>query len=579
MTERKQNIAEGAMILAASIIIVKVVGLIYKFPLIDALKGGGWGYYTTAYNIFGAIYAVAVTGFPTAVSRLVSEAHSEGRYNDCVRIRRDAIRLFAWIGVAACAGLMLLARWLVDDVMEDPDAYLCVLAIAPSLICSCIMSAHRGYYQGMADMVPSAISEIVEVVVKAALSYGAAVMINHYLSYEYDTYGTVLGIARTESTVTSAILSVSAAGAIFGVTLSTLAGWLCMKIIYRNRGCAISDEMLAEAPPARDDRELTKEVLRFGLPIALSALALRITSLIDNATVIRCLNDVIETDLPELYASHNGLFELIDVEVKDLANYLYEVYGYGMPFFDLVPTLTATFSTSALPHITAAFNRGENVEVKKNIETTLSIVMLLAAPAGFGIAFMAQPILNLVYPSMEVGAALCAPMLTVLGVAAIFSCLTGALNTMLQAIGRVDIPVKIMIAGSAVKIITNKMLVSVPSYNIKAAPAGNLICFMITAMLGLILLVHYSGVKINLGRTMLKPLAGGALTGFIARLIYNLMSPVFGVRIPALIGILVAVVFYAAVVLVFRFLSKEEMEMIPGLRKLVPVLEKLHLVR
>ena len=284
-------------------------------------------------------------------------------------------------------------------------------------------------------MVPTAISQVVEVIFKAVFGYAAVIVINRYLSNEYDTFGTVMGIPQTEATEVSSILSFCAAGAIFAVTVSTFAGYICMLIIYKRKGSEITIEMLENSPEPERVDVLRKQILRFGFPLALSAIALRITGLIDNATVLRRLTKVIETNLDTLYKSHHGLFDLIDVEISDLPNYLYEVYGYGMPLFDLVPTVTATFGTSALPHIAGAFSSGDMNGVKKSVEQTLTTTMLIAAPAGFGMAFMALPLLNLLYPALPVGAQLAAPMLTVLGIAAVFSSLTSSVNTMLQAIG------------------------------------------------------------------------------------------------------------------------------------------------
>ena len=240
---------------------------------------------------------------------------------------------------------------------------------------------------------------------------------------------------------------------------------------------------------------------------------------------------------------------------------------------------TATFSTSALPHITAAYSVSDQEQVGKHINSTLNITMLIAAPAGLGLAFMAKPVLDLIYPNLPVGAALAAPMLSVLGVAAIFSCLTSSVNTMMQAIGKIHVPVMMMAVGCAAKIAVNWAFVSVPSLNIKAAPLGNLCCYGITAIAGLILLIHFSGVKISFFRCFLKPLLGGTAAGLAARVVYDLMAPIFGKRIPAMVGIIVAVLLYGICVLLFNFISREEMLTIPGLKKLVPYLDRHKLLK
>jgi len=578
LSKKKQSITEGALILTLAVAIVKIVGLIYKFPLISELAGGGWGYYQTAYNIYGAIYAVAVAGFPSAVARLVAGYAASGRYRDVLALRRESLRLFGVIGVIGSAGLMLLARPLVDS-MQNPNAYFCVLAVAPSIFFSCLMSAYRGYYQGLSDMVPTAVSQVVEVLVKAGFGYAAVVLINHFLALEYHNYGTVLGVAQTPETEVSAILAVSSAGAIFAVTLSTLAGYLAMLVIYRKRGMGFTEEQVAASPAPERGALLRRQVLRYGFPLALSSIALRVTGLIDNATVLNRLTTVVKNDLAALYASHGGLFERIEVSVADLPNYLYEVYGYGMPLFDLVPTITATFGTSALPHIASAMQRGDSPLVKKNIESCLGITMLIAAPAGFGIAFMARPILDLLYPSLPVGVQLASPMLSVLGVAAVFSCLTSCVNTMLNAVGRFNTPVKIMTLGCVIKVAVNYIFVAIPSLNIKAAPLGNLLCYTTTGLVGLAVLLKSAEVRIDFSRTMLRPILAGMLTGATARLLYNLTEAILPDRVATLFSVAVAVGVYAALVLLLGLIRRDELLGIPGGRKICALLEKLHLLR
>ena len=579
LATKKQTITEGALTLTLAIAVVKVVGLIYKFPLIERLAGGGWGFYQTAYNIYSAIYAVAVTGFPSAVARLVAGYYAQGCYRDVLELKRQSIRLFAVIGVIGSLGLMALARPLADNLMENPGSYYAVLAVAPSIFFSCLMSAYRGYYQGLSNMVPTAVSQVVEVLFKASFGYAAVVVLNHYLSREFDTYGTVMGVPQTEATEVSSILSICAAGAIFAVTVSTFAGYLCMLVIYRRRGNGITQDMIDSSPEPERVDVLRKQILRFGFPLALSAIAMRVTSLIDNATVIRRLNDVIGSHLDLLYASHHGLFERISVEVPDLANYLYEVYGYGMPLFDLVPTITATFGTSALPHITDAYSKGDLERAKKGVEQTLTMTMLIAAPAGFGLAFMALPLLNLLYPGLPVGAQLAAPMLTILGVAAVVSCLTSSVNTMLHAIGKIDVPVRLMLAGCVVKVVTNYIFVGIPQLNIKAAPLGNLLCYTVTGVLGLWLLLKYSGIRIDLIGTIVKPVLVGIATGAVARLVALGADRFLPGRLATLAGVGVAVVFYGVTVIKVGLLTKENIVNLPKGEKIAHILEKVGLLK
>jgi len=574
---RKQSITEGALVLTLSLAVVKVISLIYKFPLIELLAGGGWGYYQSSYNIYSAVYAVAVVGFPVAVSRLVAGYAASGRYRDVENLRRESIKLFAIIGVICSAVLMLLAKPLTGGVMQNPNAYLCVIAVAPSIFFSCVMSSYRGYYQGLSNMVPTAVSDVVEVIFKAAFGYGAASLLSFLTRREFAMYGTVLGRPETATTAQSSILAVAAAGAISSVTVSTGAAFLSLVIMYRRKkGGIVTAEQIAASPEPERLSVLRRQILRYGFPLALSAITLRVASLIDNVTVIRSLTSVVENDLPTLLASHGGLLEKTGIAVAELPNYLYEVYGYGMPLYDLIPTITANFSTSALPHITAAHNRGDTSRVKAHIETMMGITMLIASPAGMGIAFMSGPLLQLLYPSLEIGTKLAAPMLSMLGIACIAVCLSSFINMMFQAIGKIDIPVKLMAVGCVIKIVVNYVLVSIPSVNIKAAAMGNLMCYTSISVIGMIIITKQTRIRIDLVKTLVKPLFAGLMTGVTARLCWIGLSSFIPGRISTIISCGAAAVVYVAMVLLFKLVTREQVLSLPGGAKIASALEKIH---
>lgn len=576
MSVKKQSITEGALVLTVSLVIVKLVGLLYKFPLIELLAGGGWGYYQSSYNIYSAVYAVAVVGFPVAVSRLVAGYAATGRYRDVENLRKESLKLFAIIGLIGSACLMLAARPLTSQFMQNPKAFLCVLSVAPSIFFSCVMSSYRGYYQGLSNMYPTAMSDVVEVIFKAVFGYGAAYVLSYIMRTEYAAYGTVLGKTETAASASAAILAVAAAGAISSVTISTAAAFFSLMIYYRRKGGMVTQEQIDSSPEAEHLSVLRKQILRFGFPLALSAITLRVTSLIDNVTVIRSLNTVIENDLPALLASHNGLLEKSGVDFVDMANYLYEVYGYGIPLFDLIPTITANFGTSALPHITTDLNRGDTAKVKEHIETMMGITMLIAAPAGLGIAFMAEPLLQLLYPSLSIGTKLASPMLSVLGVAAIAVCMTSFVNMMFQALGKIDLPVKLMAVGCVLKILVNYVLVSIPSLNIKAAAMGNLICYSSICVIGLIIISRQTGIRIDIVKTIVKPLFAGIVTGVVARFSYTGLEKLIPGRIATLLACAVAALVYIVMVLLFKLINKEELLTLPGGSRIVALLEKIH---
>ena len=158
---KKQSLLDGALILSAAIIAVKLIGVFFKLYVTLKIGYDGRGYYATAYNIYTPIYSIALAGLPTAVSKMVSSMVAQHRYNDVRKLFRVAISLFTLMGVVGTAAILLFAypyaKW-----VGSVDALPSIVAIAPSLFFCCVMSGYRGFYQGLRDMVPSAVSQTFE---------------------------------------------------------------------------------------------------------------------------------------------------------------------------------------------------------------------------------------------------------------------------------------------------------------------------------------------------------------------------------------------------------------------------------
>ncbi len=581
MAKRKQTFAEGAFVLTLALLVAKIVGAVYRIALNNIIDTDGVGYYTFAYNLYNTVYAIAVTGFPTAVSKIVAGFSAEGRYKDVRRTVAVSTTFFAAVGIVSSLVVIAMAKPYCD-LNENPRALYSVLAFAPSLVFSCLMSTHRGYYQGMSNMTPTAISQVIEVFAKAGAGFAGAWFARAHFAAEYAASGTVFGAVQlSEEAATATVCAMSSAGAMLGVTASTLVGWVYFVIIRHRNGDGIRKAQINASPEPYTQRDILKRILAVGIPIALSSVTVSLTGLIDNISVLDRLRHCLETDAAAVFASHGGLLEQAGRSIADLPNYLYGAYGIGSPLFSLVPTITGAFGMSALPHIASAWQGGDLPLVKKNIESAIKMTMLVACPAGFGISFLAGPIDRLLFRKDPIGTEINVPILTVLGVAAIFVCLSGLLNAALQAVGRVDIPVKLMLLGGAVKLACNYLLVAIPEYNIKGAPFGNLACYFVISILALVILLRIVKVRLSVVSNLLKPLFAGLCTGVAGLLGYNLTLRVLRGRttVATFAGIALAVAVYVAMIGILRLLSEEDVLALPGGTKMKRILEKLHILR
>jgi stage V sporulation protein B len=265
-------------------------------------------------------------------------------------------------------------------------------------------------------------------------------------------------------------------------------------------------------------------------------------------------------------------------KATDIPDFIYGAYCYAISIFNLVPTLTTTIAISALPAVTAAWTLKDKVQTKKSIESVLRITSLVAFPAGIGIAVMSKPILQLLYPDRTLGIEIAAPALSILGLAVIFVAILTPVNSMLQAVGKADIPVKLMLIGGAIKILTNFVLVANPAINVRGAPVGTLLCYIFLFFASMYFLCKRTEMFPSVKNTFLKPFAAAVCCGVAAVVSYALAQKFIDGRICTVISIIFAAIIYAICLLTFKGVLKEDIIMLPQGKKIAKILAKFHMI-
>lgn len=585
----KQSLVGGAIVLAVAMVITKIVGMVYAIPLKAILDKSGVGIFAQAHGLYEIIYSLALAGFPTAISKIIVDLARQGRYKDIKRLVKIANMFFLVLGILGSAVLALLARYYSEAIMDNPNITLSILVVAPSIVFSCLMSTHRGYYQGMRNMIPTAVSQVVESISKCVIGLTSSYVTKAYFTDEYLRSGTVLGRSFSSfSEASTDILSLSAAGAMAGVTVSIFIGWIYLIIYKRVNGDGISNEQLQEGPATYTDRYLLRQILTIGLPITFAVIATQIISFIGNAIIQNRLISSLHRDISAVFSSHSGWLEYMDIKKSDafgkIATDLFGCYSFGDAFFFLAPALCEPFRMSALPHVAESWLNNDRPKAKAHINTTLKFTALISAPIGFGIAAMGTPIMHLVYAKRNTAeVAVGGPLLSVLAMASVFLAIYAASNTILNAIGRHDIPVKLLIAGGLLNLIITFVLVGIPSINIKGAPVGNVFGYLLICILSLIYVYKNTHLHIDLFGSLFKPLIAGVLCALSSYLSYamqmHFLYHVIRQRIATIISIALGAVIYILAIGVMKVMTKEELETISKSEKLNRILHKLRVVR
>ena len=250
----------------------------------------------------------------------------------------------------------------------------------------------------------------------------------------------------------------------------------------------------------------------------------------------------------------------------------------SVTLFNLIPALTTTFGVSALPAVTGAWAARNAPMLRRNIESVWRVTAMIAIPAGLGICALAEPILTLVYSADPASIPIAAPILRVLGIAAIFVALSSPTNSMLQAVGKVNVPVKLTLLGGFLKLAVNFVLVPIPNLNIQGAPYGTLLCYSLIVCISIPVLCRTAGIRIRFGKVFLKPLFAGILCGITAWASYGLLSKLAGNTVSTAISILLAGAVYVIALFLVRGIVKYDVLMLPKGEKIAKLLEKCRLI-
>lgn len=579
---------QGAAILVMATVLVKLIGALFKIPLNNLIGNVSSGYFGSAYNLFVPIYSVCVAGMPVAVARMVAETSVRGRYRDSRKIFRVALLAFFIVGLIAMLLLAAFAKPFVT-IQESPGAVWAVLAIAPAVFFGCIMSAYRGYYEGLRNMNPTAVSQIIEALIKLLSGLAMAFIIIKLAQQQYISSQTVFGtpiqipaeltgqdkIDAIQKQVQMAAAPYTALAATLGVTVSTLVGTLFLMLRHKLKGDGITREELAASPRAMSGKTLLIRLLKIAIPVSIGSLATNLTTVIDVFSIKWRLNGVAEhfTDvIMQMYGSHMPT----DIPVDMIPDELWGVYSVAvLSLFNLVPSLCVAFGKSALPNITVCWTRKDIRGTKRNIESVLRITSLLAIPAGIGLCVLSEPIMQLLYN--EDTAAIGSPILAILGIACIFVSITTPVYNMLQAVGKINVPVVLMILGALIKLICNFTLVGIPQLNIRGAAVGTLLCYVVILILAMTALCRHTKVVPNIISVFVKPLIAAALMGGGAWAANGLLRHVLPESLGDLVtlaAILVGVLIYAVSLILLRAISKDDILMLPKGEKIAKVLEK-----
>lgn len=520
--EKKQNFMVGAAILTVSTLAVKILGLLFSMFLANFIDTESMAYFYTAYDIFSVFLMLSTAGLPIAVSRMVGTAYAQGRKKEADRVFFVAFWLFFGIGLLGCLAMFFGADWISSTVMSTPGAAPAVMALSPTMFFISVMSALRGYFQGRSNMTPTAVSQTIEAVTKVIVGVGLAI----YILQRYDSHDW------------------AAVGAIVGVSFSAFLGTLYLALykLRQNR------KDRAAAQPQDDvsasSKELFLNLLKFAIPITLGSCFLSFLDMTDSAILMHRLQTAA------------GFSE---VE----ANFLKGLLGHARKFFDLPGAFVIPISTSLLPVLSGAAASNDQRSVNHISSVSLRVTFLISVPASVGMCLFAEPICALLLPGNPEAAAGTAPLLSLLSVAIAFNCTLYTTNAILQALGHPSIPVVNMAIGGLIKIALSYVLNGIPEINVMGSAISTIVSYFLIMALNLIFIRRFLPTVSGIVLPTLSIVLASGIMGAFSYAVYAVLKLFLPIRAAVLPAIVLAVLVYAAGVVLLHAVNYDDVVMLP----------------
>ena len=554
MSEQSRKKAGGfviqAGILALSGIIVRIIGLLYRSPLTSIIGDEGNGYYSYAYNIYAIILLISSYSIPSALSKVLAQRLTFKEYRNAHKVFQCALIYVVVVGGGASLVAFFAAPYLVGT-----NSVRVLRVFAPTIFLSGLVGVLRGYFQAYGSMVQTSISQILEQIINAVVSVGAA----WYL---------IAHVAGTGADDTTRAIYGAMGGAL-GTGAGVVTALLFMVWVYVLNMPGMKRRMERDHKAEESRKEIFRVILSIVTPFILSTFIYNLSTSLN------------QTIYERFYTNVRGMAE------SEVATF-YGIYSGKAVVISNIPIAMASAMCSAIiPTVAASFARGEKKETRRNVKKAVKVTMLIAIPCAVGLGVLARPVTQLLFwqkNSLDTAS----NVLAALSVTVIFYCLSTLTNGALQGIGKVTVPVIHAAIALVLQTGTLALLLYFTDFNLYALVIAAIVYSLSMCVMNQLAVRKYLKYKQEMFRTFWLPLVSAAIMGAVAWLGYQGVSLLAGFAlaegsylrnlIAAGAAILVAVVVYAFCVIRFKAVTREELQTMPKGAAIVRVAQKLHLL-
>ncbi|WP_404444649.1 polysaccharide biosynthesis protein [Sutcliffiella horikoshii] len=432
------NILRGTLILTVGTMLSRILGLVYIFPFHAMVGDDGGALYSYAYVLYSVFLSIATLGVPLAVSKFVAKYNALGEYSVGRKLFRSGIMVMSLTGVVSFLTLFLLAPYLTpiilggeEGVHTFDDVTFVVRMVSVALLVVPIMSLIRGFFQGYESMGPTAVSQVVEQLVRIVFLLGSLYVVLEVLNGD---------------------MTVAIGFATFAAFIGAIGGLAILVWYWFSRKKNL-DSMLEKDPDTVDIsyKDMYKELISYAMPFVFVGLAMPLYQLIDTFSFNKAM----------VWAGYTAKY-------ADTAFGI--INNYGQKLIMIPITLATAFALSLLPAITKSFYNNQHHELQKQLSKTLQILLYLTVPACIGLSLLGGPAYAAFFSYSELGGYL----LTWYAPTAIPLALFTVTASVLQGINKQNYTVIGLAGGMVFKLVLNYPLILLmgPEGSIVATAVG-----------------------------------------------------------------------------------------------------------
>ena len=533
-------------ILAMAGIISRLIGVVYRVPLLNIMTVRGQGFYEVAFQIYQIALLLTSYSLPLAVSKLVSARLAKGEKKNAYRVFKTALTFAFLVGLAAALIIFFGAGFIAGKVMSLSLSSYALRVLAPGLILVAVMGVLRGYFQGLGTMIPTAVSQILEQIVNAVVSLvGASLFMG---------YGETAAKAQGDELLGAAY---SAAGGTLGTVIGALIGLIFLALIFFSYKGRLKRQLRSDRSAHRESyRYILKIMILTVAPVILSSAVYNLQNVLDNAMFnnIMMAQGHTESDCSLLVGKIGQYYTLFSVPLA-IANALAS---------SLIPSLVATVQSK------------ERRRIHQKIYTVIRMTMLIAIPSAMGFFVLARPIMDLLFRTdNEVQAML----LRIGAVSVVFYCLSTVTSAVLQGLNRMMAPVKNAAISLVIHLVSLFLMLVVFKWGVYAVIVSKVIFSIIMCIMNAHDIREAVGYVQEQRKTFVIPSIASGIMGIVTFVVYLVLDIFIGGRIATVLALIIAVITYGVSLLLLGGLSEDEILEMPKGATLVTFLRRLHLLK